>query len=392
MSGGIEEYDLLALTDHLIGTDVLCDAARLVRADGGVADRVEQRGLAVVDVSHDGDDGRTLFERLRIVDDLGDQRRIDIRRQLLGRDAELGGNKGCRVEIDLLIDARHDAHEEQFLDDVGRGVAHLGCEILDGDRLGQLDVLRTGDLDLWRRCRRSAPLTLFARAAAPCTRQIRPLLAVTPLSAAAAAAAVSAARVLAAASAAATTGLASFCGRRCRHRSRCAWTPRTGAPCRTSAAAVSARISAGGRGACRASASCIRRSGTLTARLSRRLTYDYNAGCLCSGTQYLLLWRGYLCPSCRGCRLTILLCRCCRSYVLLCEALLLRSGGFALHGLPAYGLCRPPKLRLDGGALFLTDSTEHVLHFVVLALQNINNGIFVRLEFFRQIGDSVFRF
>ena len=42
MSRCIEENDLLALTDDLIGTDVLCDAAGLVRADGGVADRVEQ--------------------------------------------------------------------------------------------------------------------------------------------------------------------------------------------------------------------------------------------------------------------------------------------------------------------------------------------------------------
>ena len=120
----------------------------------------------MVDVSHDGDDGRTLFECLWIVLDLGNQRRIDIRRQLFGCDAKLGGDEGCRVEIDLLIDARHDAHEEQFLDDVGRGVAHLGCEILDGDRLGQLDVLRTGDLDLGCRCGRGASLALFARTAA----------------------------------------------------------------------------------------------------------------------------------------------------------------------------------------------------------------------------------
>ena len=43
---------------HLVGTDVLRDAAVLARDDVGVADRVEQLGLAVVDVTHDGDDRR----------------------------------------------------------------------------------------------------------------------------------------------------------------------------------------------------------------------------------------------------------------------------------------------------------------------------------------------
>ena len=43
---------------HLVGTDGLRDAAGLARDDVGLADRVEQAGLAVVDVTHDGDDRR----------------------------------------------------------------------------------------------------------------------------------------------------------------------------------------------------------------------------------------------------------------------------------------------------------------------------------------------
>jgi len=43
---------------HLIGADMLGDAARLVRRHVGGAQRVEQRGLAVVDMAHDGDHGR----------------------------------------------------------------------------------------------------------------------------------------------------------------------------------------------------------------------------------------------------------------------------------------------------------------------------------------------
>ena len=53
---GIEEGDLLAVHFDLIGADVLGDAARLAGHDVGLADGVEQRGLAVVDVAHDGHD------------------------------------------------------------------------------------------------------------------------------------------------------------------------------------------------------------------------------------------------------------------------------------------------------------------------------------------------
>ena len=46
----------------LVGADVLGDAAGLARDDVGLADGVEQRGLAVVDVAHDGDHRRTRLE------------------------------------------------------------------------------------------------------------------------------------------------------------------------------------------------------------------------------------------------------------------------------------------------------------------------------------------
>ena len=55
----------------LVGADVLGDAARLARGDVGLADRVEQRGLAVVDVTHDGDDRRARHQVLGLVRRLG---------------------------------------------------------------------------------------------------------------------------------------------------------------------------------------------------------------------------------------------------------------------------------------------------------------------------------
>jgi hypothetical protein len=43
----------------VVRADVLRDAARLTRGHFRLADVIEQRGLAVIDVAHDGDHGRT---------------------------------------------------------------------------------------------------------------------------------------------------------------------------------------------------------------------------------------------------------------------------------------------------------------------------------------------
>ena len=59
---GVEEGDRLALGVDLVGADVLGDATGLAGGDLGLADRVEQRGLAVVDVAHHGDDRRAVDE------------------------------------------------------------------------------------------------------------------------------------------------------------------------------------------------------------------------------------------------------------------------------------------------------------------------------------------
>ena len=63
---GVDErdqtLDAVMVHGHLVGTDVLGDATGLALAHAGLADGVQQSGLAVVDVTHDGDDRRTLLE------------------------------------------------------------------------------------------------------------------------------------------------------------------------------------------------------------------------------------------------------------------------------------------------------------------------------------------
>ncbi|MBG9885309.1 hypothetical protein ABE10_01640, partial [Bacillus toyonensis] len=56
---GDRPLDAVVLGPDLVRADVLGDAAGLALDDVGLADRVEQSRLTVVDVSHDGDHGRT---------------------------------------------------------------------------------------------------------------------------------------------------------------------------------------------------------------------------------------------------------------------------------------------------------------------------------------------
>ena len=67
----VEEGDRLLVVVDLVGADVLGDAAGLAGGDLGLADRVEQRGLAVVDVAHDRDHRRAVVEALLGVLELG---------------------------------------------------------------------------------------------------------------------------------------------------------------------------------------------------------------------------------------------------------------------------------------------------------------------------------
>ena len=87
----VEEDDLPAALLDVIRADVLRDAARLAARDVGLADGVEQRGLAVVDVTHDGDDrtarrgagGAGLLHRFQL-DRLFERHDLRVDAELLG--------------------------------------------------------------------------------------------------------------------------------------------------------------------------------------------------------------------------------------------------------------------------------------------------------------------
>ena len=139
----------------LVGADVLGDAAGLAGSDVRLADGVEQRRLAMVDVTHDGDDRRARQQilgvvGLSLVDDLflAEGGRLDLV-------AELVRDQRRRVVIDALVDVdAHHAERPQLLDDLVALDAHLLGQVGHADGLAHanhaLVLGGRGDLGLLR--------------------------------------------------------------------------------------------------------------------------------------------------------------------------------------------------------------------------------------------------
>ena len=119
---------------------MLGNAASLARHNIGVADRVEQRGLAVVDVAHDGNDGCARLPRLRRIG-LADEAFLDVfLRHALHRMAELGCDQLGSIGVDHVVDLQHLPLFHQELDDVDGALRHAVSEFLNRDSFGQLDL------------------------------------------------------------------------------------------------------------------------------------------------------------------------------------------------------------------------------------------------------------
>ena len=150
VAGGIEEDDLategggVGLGDFdLVGADVLSDASGFAAGDVGGADGVEERGFAVVDVAHDGDDRRAddfdhaggVFEEafdgfvLELLFDGDDG----------GVGAELAGDVFDELGVEGLVDGDEDALHEEGGDEVFAADVEFFGEVLDGDAFGDGD-------------------------------------------------------------------------------------------------------------------------------------------------------------------------------------------------------------------------------------------------------------
>ena len=122
---GVEEGDLAQFPGvghfHLVGADVLGDAAGLARRHAGLADGIEQAGLAVVHVAHHGHHGGAADQVGEVagLDHLHGLGRGRLHVVLKHRHAELVGHRLDRGQIEGLGDGGADPFEEEGFDDLG---------------------------------------------------------------------------------------------------------------------------------------------------------------------------------------------------------------------------------------------------------------------------------
>jgi hypothetical protein len=121
---GIEEGDNALVGFYVVGADMLGYAAGFTGGHARLANVVEQRGLAVIDVTHDGDHGRTGHLVFAFLFGAGLQLFF-----------EIGG-----IVVQNLVDGRHGAHLHQGLDYVAGLDRHALGQIGYRYGFGNLDV------------------------------------------------------------------------------------------------------------------------------------------------------------------------------------------------------------------------------------------------------------
>ena len=139
----VEEGDLLAgLELHLIGADVLRDAACLARHDVSLTESIKKRGLAVVDVTHDGHDRRTRLEMfVMVVQTIKADLDVGFRHAFHGV-AKFLDDQLRRVGVEHVGRANEFALLHHELHDVSLTLAHAVGEIGNRDRFRQHDFAR----------------------------------------------------------------------------------------------------------------------------------------------------------------------------------------------------------------------------------------------------------
>ena len=127
----VEEHDVPSgVGRDVIGADVLRNAAGFALGDARRADRVEQRGLAVVDVSHDRDDGRARDGVFRLHVFRFHFEHVLLERAELQLGAELARDHRRGVGVDVAVDRHHQPLVEQLLQHVLHALFELVGEIL----------------------------------------------------------------------------------------------------------------------------------------------------------------------------------------------------------------------------------------------------------------------
>ena len=139
MAGGIQEGDGLTVDIHGVSTDVLGNAAGLSGGHVGLADSVQQAGLAVVNVAHNHHNGASGLELLGGVHMVVDNPLLDGDGDfLLHLAAHFRSHKLGGVKVDGLVDGSHHAVLHKQLDDLAGGLFHPAGKLAHGNLLRNL--------------------------------------------------------------------------------------------------------------------------------------------------------------------------------------------------------------------------------------------------------------
>ncbi len=135
-----ERQNRAAICGYLIGTDVLSDPACFAGHNPRVADRIQKRRFAVVNVAHDRDDRRTAFQIFGLVF-FGVDHVFDVCvRHTDNVVTELVDDQFSGIRVNGLRLRCHDAVGHQRLHNVCDLFGHPVGKLADHDGLGQLHV------------------------------------------------------------------------------------------------------------------------------------------------------------------------------------------------------------------------------------------------------------
>jgi hypothetical protein len=137
VAGRVEEDDVLVVDRDVIRADVLCDAARFALGDPRFTDGIEQTGLAVVDVAHDGHDRCTRDDVFGARFAAVDLQQFLFETAQLNIGAKFARDHRRRFGVERAVDGQHDPLHQQLRENVLDANVQLVRQILDRHALGQ---------------------------------------------------------------------------------------------------------------------------------------------------------------------------------------------------------------------------------------------------------------
>ena len=158
VTGGIQKDDLLALVINLICTNVLGNTARFACGYISFANSVQQRGFAVVNVTHNSDYRRTGQALLFGVIYLGNLGGILLRSLLANLYTKVVANQLSGIKVDVLVDGNHHAQHEESLNNLVYFTLNQLSKLLHINGFTNFNIGRTNNL-----CRCSCSLGRIVR-------------------------------------------------------------------------------------------------------------------------------------------------------------------------------------------------------------------------------------